>query len=263
MSKTNVIVMAKPSDPAEALRSERERIVANLETISRTLARLAEAKKDEERIFAEIAKLGEKEIEAVKAWVESGCEGPQPQPDAGERARLTKRMAAAVDAARAAKAVAGEVESEASGLRDRLAQFDAEIRARRISEFETQFAAAVAEFASLAARMRRLLLQIRSLPISLVTVGRQSFDRGDEIYGRVAFSAAEKMRLARLPEVEPEEAEVMRAVAAMTAKIVSGGEPRLVDNEFAADTTPAPNRDALLAAAIAANQASNQLNKPA
>jgi hypothetical protein len=266
MSKTNVIVMAKPSDPAEALRSERERIVADLETISRKLARLAEAQKDEERIFAEIAKLGEKEIEAVKAWVESGCEGPQPQPDAGERARLTKRMAAAVDAARAAKAVASEVEAAANGQRARLAQLNAEIETLRITSLEDQFADRVSEFEAVALKLRITLREIRSLPLALAEIGRAAFDRNDEGYARACYSAAERMRGARLPEVEPSDAEILHTIARLTGMIRSGGEPLLVD-EFAAenpvDPAPAPNLDALLAAALAASQAANQLNKPA
>jgi hypothetical protein len=152
-AKANVIAVAvtQPSDPAEALRSERASLIADLEAVARKLSKLAEAQKDEARIFAEIAKLGEKEIEAVKAWVASGCEGTQPQPDAGERARITKRMAAAVDASRAAKSVAGEVEAEAVTLRARLAQIDAEIRTLKIASFESQFAERVSEFEDIAA----------------------------------------------------------------------------------------------------------------
>jgi hypothetical protein len=149
MSKTNVIAITKPSDPAEALQTERASIISDLEAISRKLGRLAEAQKDEERIFAEIAKLGEKEIEAVKVWIASGCEGSQPQPDAGERARLTKRMAAAVDAARAARAVAAEVEQDASRLRAHLAQLDSEVRSLRVTAFEDRFADHVLRFAEL------------------------------------------------------------------------------------------------------------------
>ena len=263
-AKTNVIVMAKPSDAAEALRSERERIVADLETISRKLARLAEAQKDEERIFAEIAKLGEKEIEAVKVWVASGCEGPQPQPDAGERARLTKRMAAAVDAARTAKAVAGEVEAEAVTLRARLAQIDAEMRTLKIASLESQFVERVSDFEAIASKMRITLREIRSLPLALAELGRTAVERDDHDYARALFGAAERMRGARLPEVEPSDAEILQTISRLTGMIRSGGEPRLVDNEadIAADPAPAPNRDALLAAAYAANQAVNILNLP-
>ena len=129
MSKNNVVALAKPLlDPEEALRSERSSIVGSVAEAERKLAKLTQAHKDEERIFTEIAELGEKEIEAVKAWVASGCEGVQPQPDAEARRELTERMARAVDATKAAKAVASEVESEAGALRARLAQIDAEIR---------------------------------------------------------------------------------------------------------------------------------------
>ena len=75
------------------------------------------------------------------------------------------------------------------------------------------------------------------------------------------------MRGVRLPEVEPSDAEILHTIGRLTGLIRSGGEPRLVDNEFAANTpidpTPAPNRDALLAAALAANQATNKIFAPA
>lgn len=247
-AKTNVIVMAKPSDAAEALRSERERIVADLETISRKLARLAEAQKDEERIFAEIAKLGEKEIEAVKVWVASGCEGPQPQPDAGERARLTKRMAAAVDAARTAKAVAGEVEAEAVTLRARLAQIDAEMRTLKIASLESQFVERVSDFEAIASKMRITLREIRSLPLALAELGRTAVERDDHDYARALFGAAERMRGARLPEVEPSDAEILQTISRLTGMIRSGGEPRLVDNEADIAADPAPAQESGCAA---------------
>ena len=171
--KTAVVSIVKPlPDPADALQSERASIIADLESVARKIARLGEAQKDEERIFAEIAKLGEKEIEAVKVWVASGCEGPQPQPDAGERARLTKRMAAAVDAARAAKAVAGEVEAEAVTLRARLAQIDAEMRTLKIASLESQFVERVSDFEAIASKMRITPREIRSLPLALAELGR-------------------------------------------------------------------------------------------
>jgi hypothetical protein len=260
------LALPTPSEPADALQSKRASIVADLETAARKLARLAEAQKNEERIFAEIAKLGEKEIEVVKAWVASGCEGPQPQPDAGERARLTKRMAAAVDAARTAKAVASEVETEANGLRERRAQLDAEVRALKIASLENQFADRVSEFEDIASKSRITLREIRSLPLALAELGRAALNRNDDGYSRVCYSAAERMRGARLPEVELSDAEILHTIAHLTGMIRSGGEPRLVDNEFAADTPidpiPALNRDALIAAALAANQATNQLFKP-
>jgi hypothetical protein len=197
-AKTNVIALAKPSDPADALQSERASIISDLEAVGRKLARLAEAQKDEERIFAEIAKLGESEIEAVKVWVASGCEGPQPQPDAKARRELTERVARAVDATKAAKAVASEVESEAVPLRSRLAQIDSEIRALKIASLENQFADRVSEFAALSGKMRRALLEIRALPIALVDIGRGALDRGDEPYARSCYSAGARMRDAAL-----------------------------------------------------------------
>ncbi len=266
MSGALKIISQRPSDPAEALRSEHASIVADLEAISRKLGRLAEAQKDEERIFAEIAELGEKEIESVKAWVASGCEGTQPQPDAGERARITKRMAVAVDAARAAKAVAGEVEAEAVPLRARLAQVDAEIRTLKIASLESQFVERVSDFEAIASKMRITLREIRSLPLALAELGRAAVDRDDHDYARALYGAAERMRGARLPEVEPSDAEILHTIARLTGMIRSGGEPRLVDDEFGANTpidpAPAPNRDALLAAAAAANQATTIINRP-
>jgi len=67
--KTAVVSIAKRfPDPAEALRSERVSITADLEAISRKLARLAEAQKDQERAFAQVEALGEVEVQALRVW---------------------------------------------------------------------------------------------------------------------------------------------------------------------------------------------------
>ena len=76
------------------------------------------------------------------------------------------------------------------------------------------------------------------------------------------YGAAERMRGVRLPDVEPTDAEILRTIARLTGMIRSGGDPRLADKNIPAEPAPVPNRDALLAAAAAANQAGNVLNKP-
>jgi hypothetical protein len=251
-------IIPQPQDPAAVLHAEKAKIAASMAEADRQLTRLAQAQREEERVFAEIAKLGEKEIEAVKVWVASGCEGPKPQPDAEARRELTERMGRAVDATKAAKAVAAEVEAEADRLRSRLVQVDAEIRTLKIGSLENQFADRVSEFAALAEKMRRALLEIRALPIALIDIGRAAFDRGDEAFARACYSAGARMRETRLVEVEPAEVEILRAVASLTGAIVSGGEIRL---GAPIDQIPAPNRDALMAKVAAANQAQNKLTE--
>jgi hypothetical protein len=68
----------------------------------------------------------------------------------------------------------------------------------------------------------------------------------------------------RLPEVEPSDAEILHTIARLTGMIRSGGEPCLVDDEadIPVDPVLAPNRESLLAAAAAANQARNVVNRP-
>lgn len=50
----------------------------------------------ERAAFAEIGALGERELAAVKAWVASGCEGPEPRPDPEARRVLSERQMAAI-----------------------------------------------------------------------------------------------------------------------------------------------------------------------
>jgi hypothetical protein len=122
-------------------------------------------------------------------------------------------MAAAVDAARTAKAVASEVETEANGLRERRAQLDAEVRALKIASLENQFADRVSEFEDIASKSRITLREIRSLPLALAELGRAALNRNDDGYSRVCYSAAERMRGVRLPEVEPSDAEILHTIA--------------------------------------------------
>jgi hypothetical protein len=179
---------------------------------------------------------------------------------------LTERMARAVDGAKAAKAVAGEGEAEAIPLRARLAQIDAEMRNLKIASLESQFAERVSEFEDIASKLRITLRGIRSFPLALAELGRAAVDRDDHDYARALYGAAERMRGVRLPEVEPSDAEILHTIARLTGMIRSGCEPRLIDNEFAADAPTAPttslDREALLAAAAAANQATNVINRP-
>jgi hypothetical protein len=265
-AKSNVIAIAQPSDPAEALQSERAVIIAELAEADRRLAKLREAELEEENVIKEIAALGEQEIASVRAYVASDMTGPRPEPDANARRALTERMARAVDATKAAGVVGSEIEAQAAATRSRLVRIDAEIRMLKIATLEHRFADRVSEFAAIASKMRSALLEIRALPIALVDIGRAAFDRGDEAYARACYATAERMRGAPLPEVEPGDAEILHTIARLTGMIRSGGELRLVDNDFVddipVDPAPAPNRDALLAAALAANQATNKIFAP-
>jgi hypothetical protein len=64
----------------------------------------ADAERAERAAIAEIGALCERELDAVKVWTASGCEGVQPRPDAAGRKRLADRLTAAI-AAREAAAV--------------------------------------------------------------------------------------------------------------------------------------------------------------
>jgi hypothetical protein len=55
-----------------------------------------EAQAAEREALAAIGELGLRELDAVKAWVASGCEGPKPQPDHDERERLAAALKAAI-----------------------------------------------------------------------------------------------------------------------------------------------------------------------
>jgi hypothetical protein len=51
----------------------------------------------EREAFAAIGRLGDREIALIKAWVASGCEGPQPKPDVEARRVLAERLALVLD----------------------------------------------------------------------------------------------------------------------------------------------------------------------
>jgi hypothetical protein len=61
-------------------------------------AKPADAEAAERAAFAAIGDLGRREIDSVKAWAASGCEGLSPQPDAEARRRLNDRLMAAIGA---------------------------------------------------------------------------------------------------------------------------------------------------------------------
>jgi hypothetical protein len=59
-------------------------------------------------VFAEIGRLGERELADVKAWVPSGREGDQPRRDEKARRVLTEQLKQAIAAREAAEPTAGE-----------------------------------------------------------------------------------------------------------------------------------------------------------
>jgi hypothetical protein len=259
MSKNNVVALAKSEELGDALRAERARIVSDLEIIAKKRTRLAEAESAQKEILAELEAIGRREDDNVRQWVASGCDGPQPASLDKERQRINAKLASAADGARAAKAVAGEIEAAAVPLQGRLAAIDSELRTLRVTAIGNEFQDRVSDFEASASEMREALLEIRALPIALVDIGRAAFDRGDEAYARACYSAAARMRETRLPEVEPSKVEILSAVARVTEMIGSGGELRL-------DTPviPAPSlgREAMMAKIAAQNQATNVISRP-
>jgi hypothetical protein len=89
----------------EMLRSERASINAKLEGIARKLDRLAEAERAEEDVFAEIAKLGEKEIEASYGLGSRRWDRPHFSPPLFFRAQSHDSSSRSTDDSCAAKAL--------------------------------------------------------------------------------------------------------------------------------------------------------------
>jgi hypothetical protein len=65
----------------------------------------ADAERAEEAAFAAIGELGRRELDEIKSWIASGCEGPQPRPNAEARRELNERLARAIAAQEAAEKV--------------------------------------------------------------------------------------------------------------------------------------------------------------
>jgi hypothetical protein len=67
----------------------------------------SKAEAAERAAIAAIKALGLAELDAVRCWVASGCEGPQPRADAEARRVLTEKLMAAIAAREAAERAAG------------------------------------------------------------------------------------------------------------------------------------------------------------
>ena len=65
-----------------------------------------EAEALERQAIAAIGALGRREIDAVKAWIASGCDRARPRPDMVERERLARNLSAVFEARRAAELAA-------------------------------------------------------------------------------------------------------------------------------------------------------------
>ena len=62
------------------------------------MAEAVELESAEREAFAAIGALGERELTAVKSWIASGGERPQPRPDVEARRVLADRLMAAIEA---------------------------------------------------------------------------------------------------------------------------------------------------------------------
>ena len=135
-------------------------------------------------------------------------------------------MAVAVDAARAAKAVAGRDRGQGGSTASAsCASRCGNSALRIIASLEEQFVERVSEFEAIASKMRITLREIRSLPLALAELGRAAVDQNDHDYARALYGAAERMRGVRLPEVEPSDAEILHTMARLTGMIRSAASP--------------------------------------
>lgn len=223
MSAAPKVVELHPIDPTAELKVERLRVVTQLAEIDRKRSRLAEAEQAERDAFAAIGALGERELEAVKTWVASGCEGEQPKPDAEERRVLSDRLANATRTAELARSAAVDLDTEAKSLRARLAGIDGEIRAAHIARLLDRHADLLADCGRHASVLRGALASIEALPVAMIEAGRRAFDVGDEQTARAFYATAEKMRARELTAIEPSPAEVTAAVAEWAQRIRETG----------------------------------------
>jgi hypothetical protein len=71
-AEANVIAIIQPSDPAEALRSERASLIADLEAVARKLAKLAEARKTKSAFSPELPSSAKKKSRLSRPGLRAG-----------------------------------------------------------------------------------------------------------------------------------------------------------------------------------------------
>jgi hypothetical protein len=257
--------IVEPQDPAASLRAERAKIEAQKGEAHRKLGRLSEAQKEEERVFAEIAALGQREIAALREWASSDMTGSRPEPETAERARLARAMARAVDATKAAKAISSkaissEVENETAQLQARLGEIDTALAEVAHDDLLQRFVKRVDHWAHTRAAAAREFAELMSLPVALAEAARGRFNRGGA--AQKLFQVAEIMRSHKIAEPAPTELEIAAAMQEARREIarVLGGP--IVGENAVASLPALHSREELMRRAERANVATNELQRP-
>jgi hypothetical protein len=206
-------------DPLAQLAAERTLVTKDLAEVDRRRARLGEAEAAKSAIVAALNALGEREMEAVRVWVGSACEGEQPRPDAPERAHLTDRLAALTRAAEIARTASADLDAEAGRLQGRLGAI-----ARQV--FEAKLAAVLEDLPALEAAtvnamrtQNENLLKLRALMIVLSDEQSAAFNQGDEERAALLRAAMQRVEGLQKPKIEQTYPDMIAASAAWRARL--------------------------------------------
>ena len=206
------IVDADSPSQLEALRAQRAEIQTALANLGAVERRLGEAEAAEADALAAISSIGEREVEAMRAWARGGAEGDAPAMLTDERGAAARELAAASARAAAARGAVGDLAIERDALTERAAAVQTRIVEAGLAALKDEHAAAAAELDRHLAGIFELAARVDALRITLSEAGRTLQDQGNIDGARPLFTLAAHLAERGRPPVDLEPAVIIEAV---------------------------------------------------
>jgi hypothetical protein len=199
-----------------ASRSEAAQKLSRLQAVQTRLAAAGDA---EAAVLTEIGELGAEEIEAVKGWAASGCEGPQPQPDSKRRRILNEKLAAASAAREAAAAAGTDVATKITEANAVLAAIDQQIENEIFDQLEKEHGAIFAELEHVAETGCQLVAKLLGLPKHYRNLADAALNRSDQARSIVFHQRAAAFQ-GKIPVMGVSQNEIEAAAQAWSRRII-------------------------------------------
>lgn len=219
MPALSVVQQSDPPDRLAQLTAERDLIGKDLAAIDSKRARLSEAESG--RVDAERAlnDFNGGDVDTVKRWVAGGCEGPQPLPDAKERARLTARLAETTRAAEIARTAGADLDAETARLYDRLASLSRQILVARLAGVMDEVPAIERQIVDAIRTQRENLSKLKALAIALGDELTAAMARGDTVNEAGLRAAIVRIHETQYPPDDTTYQDVVAASAAWRERL--------------------------------------------
>lgn len=204
-----VVEPAKPApDPLVGLIAERNALEAEVSRMNAIRARLAAFTDEETAIIAEIGAIGERELNAVRAWSASNCEGNPPAPDFAAREDAAKRLRLAQAKSGAGDRALAEVDRSIFEAHQKALPLAAKIDVLIADRIEAEHRDKISAITEALAKARMLAADAEGARRAMLSMARDLQGSRREEEARQIFGRVERLTAFNLLDVGPTEREI-------------------------------------------------------